>query len=193
MKVNKAAIAIAILATLGGIYSLDKINKLEAARNDLIAASIEAATKYDEDKKATIKAAEELVKAAWENGREVTNETHYRAAVSACWDRKGKARANCVASRFSWGNDDAQDALARLGYHGGVFHEEHYKTRDAALSALEDSGWRKGEANDGEKEGELVWEHDYPRVMKLVETKSGWAWVGKLADLEPESKEGSEG
>ncbi|MNH43717.1 hypothetical protein D3C79_1056940 [compost metagenome] len=76
--------------------------------------------------------------------------------------------------------------MAARGYVGQVFLEETYKTREAAVKALAKSGW---EESDAKKDGtSLIWEQDYPRTMKLVETKTSWAWIGVLADIPQKAK-----
>lgn len=98
----------------------------------------------------------------------------------------GEALDQCVIQLQRVAPDEGVEKLAARGYVGQVFLEETYKTREAAVKALAKSGW---EESDAKKDGtSLIWEQDYPRTMKLVETKTSWAWIGVLADIPQKAK-----
>lgn len=183
----KKTIIASLIAVGALVYCVQKIHYLNNTVDEQASALLTAKQQLETDKKTHKDNLVNLaakVDEAYNEGVDAQREWAYRVSVGYCLSFHPKHMDDCLALRVGAGDEDGRHK-AEQGYKGGIFHEAHFKTRDGAVAAAGKANWAEEHAKPGDNKGELVWEHDYPRIMKVVQTKKGWAFIGKMADLEP--------
>ncbi|MNS06027.1 hypothetical protein D3C72_374440 [compost metagenome] len=180
-----AAALAAITLTAVGAYHINTLNQELAAAEVREADLVAKVAKRDR----AVDAMGEILNAVdtngYQHGIKVAEMENYSERVISCYNKNRAVWDNCVATAFAGGDKETAALIDTTGYSGQVFYEQTFKTRESAVAALAKSGWTVDEAREKDKAGELTWDHDWPRTMKLVETKTGWAWVGSFVAIKP--------
>lgn len=192
MSTKLHAAYIAIILTVGGV-SLSVVADREAIITKLKAEAIELDDSHKKDRAELVEKGMEAIKQTWEGAWKEAEKQDYVNGVARCqaWYKAEKAIERCINEQYAGASKEVVTKLKATGYKGHLLMEDTYKTREAAVNAMNKKGWVVADAK--EVGDTLVWENDYPRIMKLVPTKTGWAWVGTFADIEPaDAKKGEQ-
>lgn len=195
MSTKLHAAYIATILVIGGV-SLSVLAERVATIAKLKNEAIELENSHKKDRSELREKVKEAINEAWVGGWKEAEKQDYKNGVALCqnWYKAEKAVERCINEQNAGAPKDVLAKLEATGYKGHLLMEDTYKTKEAALNDLNKNGWSVDEAEEiGDT---LVWDSNYPRIMKLVPTKTGWAWVGTFADIEPvvakkgEQKEG---